>query len=112
MLKFEKFLKENDSKRQRAVLKAQTERKSREQKEQELAQLQQVLRDYQARNEQFKQRLGTFVKELGRHAHNYVMVFITPRRNNRKVPVLRGLPLGGGHGPSCRLLGHERAAHQ
>ena len=30
--KFEKFLKENEAKRQRAVMKAQTERKLREQK--------------------------------------------------------------------------------
>ncbi|KAI8826081.1 uncharacterized protein EV422DRAFT_563890 [Fimicolochytrium jonesii] len=34
--KFERFLKENDAKRQRANLKAQTEKKSREQKEHEL----------------------------------------------------------------------------
>ncbi|KAJ3017343.1 hypothetical protein HKX48_003589 [Thoreauomyces humboldtii] len=41
--KFEKFLKENDAKRQRANLKAQTEKKLREQKEQELAALQRQL---------------------------------------------------------------------
>ncbi|KAJ3216107.1 hypothetical protein HDU67_009908 [Dinochytrium kinnereticum] len=35
--KFEKFLKENDAKRQRANLKAQSEKRLREQKEQELA---------------------------------------------------------------------------
>ncbi|KAI8907472.1 hypothetical protein DFJ77DRAFT_180125 [Powellomyces hirtus] len=45
--KFEKFLKENDAKRQRANLKAQTEKKLREQKEQELSTLQRQLHQEQ-----------------------------------------------------------------
>ncbi|KAJ3156359.1 hypothetical protein HDU89_004141 [Geranomyces variabilis] len=45
--KFEKFLKENDAKRQRANLKAQTEKKLREQKEQELFALQKQLHQEQ-----------------------------------------------------------------
>ncbi|KAJ3151414.1 hypothetical protein HDU86_006114 [Geranomyces michiganensis] len=45
--KFEKFLKENDAKRQRANLKAQTEKKLREQKEQELYTLQRQLHQEQ-----------------------------------------------------------------
>ncbi|KAJ3392545.1 hypothetical protein HDU92_008304 [Lobulomyces angularis] len=43
VFKFEKFLKENDAKRQRANVKAQTEKKLREQKEQELLGLQKQL---------------------------------------------------------------------
>lgn len=43
VFKFEKFLKENDAKRQRANLKAQTEKKIKEQKEQELGALQKGL---------------------------------------------------------------------
>ena len=45
MLKFEKFLKENDAKRQRANIKAQTERKTRELKELELSNLQKQLHE-------------------------------------------------------------------
>ncbi|KAI9203218.1 uncharacterized protein BJ171DRAFT_511159 [Polychytrium aggregatum] len=47
VLKFEKFLKENDAKRQRANLKAQTEKKLKEQKEQELSALQRQLQEEQ-----------------------------------------------------------------
>ncbi|KAJ3125347.1 hypothetical protein HK098_000354 [Nowakowskiella sp. JEL0407] len=43
--KFEKFLKENDAKKQRANVKAMAERKLREQKEQELLALQKQLSD-------------------------------------------------------------------
>ncbi|KAI8848082.1 hypothetical protein BC829DRAFT_475298 [Chytridium lagenaria] len=49
--KFEKFLKENDAKRQRANLKAQSEKKLREQKEQELALLLHTLGDEQGKSE-------------------------------------------------------------
>ncbi|KAI9009606.1 hypothetical protein BC832DRAFT_551910 [Gaertneriomyces semiglobifer] len=48
--KFEKFLKENDAKRQRANLKAQTEIKLREQKEQELASIQRQLHNEQIKH--------------------------------------------------------------
>ncbi|KAJ3061895.1 hypothetical protein HDU98_002218 [Podochytrium sp. JEL0797] len=46
--KFEKFLKENDAKRQRANMKAMSERKLREQKEQENQQLQHLQLDLQS----------------------------------------------------------------
>ncbi|KND05092.1 uncharacterized protein SPPG_00766 [Spizellomyces punctatus DAOM BR117] len=48
--KFEKFLKENDAKRQRANAKAQAERKLREQKEQELYTLTQTLHTEQTKH--------------------------------------------------------------
>ncbi|KAJ3010705.1 UNVERIFIED_CONTAM: hypothetical protein HDU68_002013 [Siphonaria sp. JEL0065] len=47
--KFEKFLKENDAKRQRANLKALSERKMREQKEMEHGQLQHLQLDLQSK---------------------------------------------------------------
>ncbi|KAJ3415382.1 hypothetical protein HDV05_005119 [Chytridiales sp. JEL 0842] len=49
--KFEKFLKENDAKRQRANLKALTEKKLREQKEQELQTLQHTLAEEQVKSD-------------------------------------------------------------
>ncbi|KAJ3056004.1 hypothetical protein HK097_008493 [Rhizophlyctis rosea] len=49
--KFEKHLKDNDAKRQRANLKAQTERKLREMKEMEMAALQRQLHEEQLKSE-------------------------------------------------------------
>jgi chromosome segregation ATPase len=57
VLKFEKFLKENDAKRQRANIKAQTERKSRELKEAELANLHVQLHEIKFKAE----RIGTII---------------------------------------------------
>ncbi|KNE68111.1 hypothetical protein AMAG_13282 [Allomyces macrogynus ATCC 38327] len=56
--KFEKFLRENDAKRQRALAKALSERKSREQKEQELFLLQDQLRQEQAKSERVKHMIS------------------------------------------------------
>ncbi|KAJ3370218.1 hypothetical protein GGF31_004276 [Allomyces arbusculus] len=56
--KFEKFLRENDAKRQRALAKALSERKSREQKEQELFSLQDQLRQEQAKSERVKHMIS------------------------------------------------------
>lgn len=57
MLKFEKFLKENDAKRQRANTKAQTERKTRELKELELANLHKQLHEIKFKAE----RIGAII---------------------------------------------------
>lgn len=57
VLKFEKFLKENDAKRQRANVKAQTERKARELKEVELVNLHKQLHEIKFKAE----RIGTII---------------------------------------------------
>lgn len=63
MLKFEKFLKENDAKRQRANLKAQTERKLREQKEIELSVLQRQLENEHTKSEKIQRLLSMWIHD-------------------------------------------------
>ncbi|KAJ3085909.1 Cilia- and flagella-associated protein 73 [Quaeritorhiza haematococci] len=60
VIKFEKFLKENDAKRQRANLKAATERKLREQKEQELANLARQLQEEQLKTERIMRMIKKY----------------------------------------------------
>jgi hypothetical protein len=59
MKKFDKFIKENDAKRQRALLKAQTERKMTEQKEMERQTLLDLLKQHMARLERYGRLIGT-----------------------------------------------------
>ncbi|ORZ34725.1 hypothetical protein BCR44DRAFT_33553 [Catenaria anguillulae PL171] len=65
--KFEKFLRENDAKRQRALAKALTERKLKEQKEQELAQLHEQLKSAISRSEKIKKLLSTLYQPNERY---------------------------------------------
>ncbi|KAI8809112.1 hypothetical protein BJ742DRAFT_250655 [Cladochytrium replicatum] len=60
VIKFEKFLKENDAKRQRANLKAQSERRLREQKEQEHLQLQKQLQAEQLKSENIQKMIKRY----------------------------------------------------
>jgi formiminotetrahydrofolate cyclodeaminase len=59
VLKFEKFLKDNEAKRQRANLKAISEKKLREAKEQELEQLKKQLKEEHGKHERILKNIGT-----------------------------------------------------
>jgi hypothetical protein len=58
MEKFDRFIKENDAKRQRAVMKVQAEKKQQELKEGELRALQQI-------NDQQKEILSKLRRQTG-----------------------------------------------
>ncbi|KAJ3294107.1 hypothetical protein HDU79_011466 [Rhizoclosmatium sp. JEL0117] len=58
--KFEKFLKENDAKRQRANVKAMTEKKMREQKEVEYGQLQALQLDLQSKTKNIQKLIKKY----------------------------------------------------
>lgn len=61
VIKFEKFLKENDAKRQRANSKALAEKRVREQKDQELSALQLQLKDEIAKAENVKHMITKYI---------------------------------------------------
>jgi hypothetical protein len=60
-MKFEKFLKENDAKRQRANVKAQTERKTREAKELEYSLLLRQLHEEKNKSEKIVKVMGNSI---------------------------------------------------
>lgn len=60
VLKFEKFIQENDAKRQRAELKAKQEKKMFEEKCKELNQLAETLQQLQLQQEELEQELGSY----------------------------------------------------